>query len=81
MSVKHVMTDERTPFVYALSRDGGINFLQSQIIEDDEERGFAYTAIHETADNAILLAYCAGGAEDGCMLNRLRIRKIFKSEL
>lgn len=81
MSVKHVMTAGRTPFVYALSRDGGINFPQSQIIEDDEERGFAYTAIHETADNAILLAYCAGGAEDGCMLNRLRIRKIFKSEL
>ena len=45
-------------------------------IETDDKRGFCYVAIHEIDDGTILLAYCAGGEEDGCTLNRLRIRKI-----
>ena len=46
-------------------------------IEDDESRGFAYTAVFQCAENEILLGYCAGGSEDKAMLNRLRITKLY----
>ncbi len=50
-------------------------------IENDESRGYAYTAIHELADGSVLLAYCAGGVSDGGMLNRLRIKKLSAEEI
>ncbi len=74
--VDGVWTGARTPLALALSNDNAKNFSDLELIETDERSGFCYVAIHETEDNGILLAYCAGSAEDGCTLNRLRIRKI-----
>ena len=65
----------RTPFVIAESIDG-VGFSDFEIIEDDKERGFCYPAIEFIDEKILLLAYCSGGKEDGCCLNRITIRKI-----
>ena len=74
--VDGVWTGARTPLAVALSSDNGKNFSDPILIETDEKSGYCYTAIHETPDGSVLLAYCAGSAADGSTLNRLRIRKI-----
>lgn len=74
-TVKGIWTGARNPLVIAFSDDGR-NFGEQIEIENNPESGFAYTAIHELPNKSLLLAYCAGGRGDGCMLNRLRIRKI-----
>lgn len=76
--VEGVWTGGRTPLAVAFSTDGGKSFGEMTLIETDERSGFCYTAIHETEGGDILLAYCAGSVEDGCALNRLRIRKIMR---
>ena len=43
--------------------------------QDGVDAGYHYTAIHFTKD-AVLLAYCAGNAQDKGRLNRVRIRKM-----
>ena len=73
--------DGRNPLVIAVSSDGE-SFSEYKAIETDESRGYAYTAIFETNDNSILLAYCAGGEGDvHSMLERTRITKISIDEL
>lgn len=47
---------------------------------DDSTAGYSYTAIHFTGD-AVLLAYCAGGAVDKNRLARLRVRRVPLAEL
>ena len=77
--VRNVWTGARTPLVAAVLRqDRPLAFKE---IENDESRGYAYTAIHELADGSVLLAYCAGGVSDGGMLNRLRIKKLSAEEI
>ena len=49
-------------------------------LECEPGRGYCYTALLDTQE-ALLMAYCAGGAEDGGCLNRLRIRRIEHSVL
>ena len=71
-----VWTGARTPLVYALSTDEGQSWSEPIALETDENSGYCYVAIHETTDDGILLAYCAGGTSDGSTLNRLRIRKL-----
>jgi Neuraminidase (sialidase) len=67
-------TGDRTPLVYAFSEDQGKTWNAPVTIEDETDRGYCYTAIHQIG-NHLLLAYCAGSEQDmgGC-LNRLRIR-------
>lgn len=79
--VKGAFMDGRTPFVLSILDENGPKFTEVKTVENDPESGYCYTAIHETADGAVLLGYCAGSVEDGCCLNRLRIRKIPISEL
>ena len=74
--IEGVWTGARTPLAVAFSADGGNSFAEPELIETDERSGYCYTAIHETDDGDILLAYCAGSVEDGSTLNRLRIKKI-----
>lgn len=76
-----VWTGARTPLALAVSQDNAFSFSEPIMLETDEKSGFCYVAIHETEDDSILLAYCAGGIADGCTLNRLRIRKINLSEV
>jgi hypothetical protein len=70
----------RTPLSCALSRDEGSTWRQHYLLEDALDHGFCYTAIH-FAEDAVLLAYCAGGATTGSVLDRLRMRRIALSEL
>ena len=76
-------TDGRNPLVIATSSDEAETFTEYKAVETDERRGYAYTAIFETNDNSILLAYCAGGAPEDVhsMLERTRITKISIDEL
>lgn len=75
-----IWTGGRNPLVMVVA-DKNMNSISKPIeLENDESRGFAYCAIYPTED-FLLLAYCAGGREDGMMLNRLRIRKIMLREL
>lgn len=68
-------TGNRTPLVYALSRDNGLSWTEPIVIEDDPNAGYCYTAMLPM-DGAVLLAYCAGTEKDrGSCLNRLRIRR------
>ena len=66
----------RTPFVMAESTDEGASWSEPEIIESDPECGYCYPAVFFTEDHALLLAYCAGGPEDGSCLSRLAITKI-----
>lgn len=75
-----VWTGGRTPLVYALSCDGGKTFSEPEIIENEESRGYCYTAIF-LCEKHLLIAYCAGGQEDGTCLARTRIRRIPYEEL
>ncbi|MBO9607133.1 MAG: exo-alpha-sialidase [Paenibacillaceae bacterium] len=70
----------RSPLVAATSDDEGATWERFLTIEDDENVGFCYTAIHFTAE-AALLAYCAGGADDGVCHARLRLRSIPLADL
>lgn len=79
--IRGVWTGARTPLAVAVMKDDGTETLKFREIESDPERGFAYTAIHETSDGGVLLAYCAGGVADGGMLNRLRIKKLSNTEI
>lgn len=69
------LTGNRTPLVCAVSPDRGQTWSDPVILEDDSSRGYCYTAILQLEDR-LLLAYCAGGEEDGGCLNRLRIRSL-----
>jgi len=70
----------RTPLSCAISKDDGISWEHYYLLEDAPDHGFCYTAIHFT-DDAVLLAYCAGGASTKMVLDRLRMRRILLSEL
>ena len=65
----------RTPLVTAVSRDEARTWQRHRLLEQSPSHGFCYTAIH-FVDDAVLLAYCAGGEETGGVLNRMRIRRV-----
>ena len=65
----------RTPLVLAVSDDEGRTWSKPLILEDDEERGFCYPALHFGPDY-LLLGYCAGGLAEGICLCRTDIRRI-----
>ena len=75
-----IWTGRRNPFILRFADGNLSNVGTIYSLEDDESAGFCYGAIFETKD-ALLLAYCAGGQEDGCTLNRLRLKKVLKSEI
>lgn len=68
-------TGGRTPLVMAASHDNGRTFSDPVILEDDKGRGYCYCAVHFTED-AMLLAYCAGGKEERSTLAMTAIRRI-----
>lgn len=65
----------RTPLSCAVSRDDGSTWEHHLLLEDAPDHGFCYTAIHFVED-AVLLAYCAGGVTTGTVLDRIRVRRI-----
>ncbi|HML45927.1 MAG TPA: exo-alpha-sialidase, partial [Clostridia bacterium] len=66
----------RTPLVFAASRDEGVTWSECRIIEDDPECGYCYPSVFFTADNAMVVAYCSGGPQDGGCLAKLSMMKI-----
>lgn len=75
-----VFTGGRTPLVIAKSTDNGKTFSEPVAFEDEEGRGYCYCAMYFTED-ALLLAYCAGGEEDGSCLAKTRIRRVEITQL
>jgi len=65
----------RTPLVTAISDDEGRTWKHHRALESDFEHGYCYTAIH-FVDDAVLLAYNAGGPEHGGVLCRHRMRHV-----
>lgn len=65
----------RTPLVTAISDDEGATWKHHRALESDFEHGYCYTAIH-FVDEAVLLAYNAGGPEFGNVLCRHRMRRV-----
>jgi len=61
----------RTPLCLAISKDEGQTWDRSQVIEDDPDGWYCYTAITFLEDR-MLLAYCAGDKTIGG-LNRLKV--------
>ena len=78
--VDGIFTGGRTPMVIAVSESDGKTFTEPVAFEWDEERGYCYCAICFTED-ALLLAYCAGGKEEGSCLVKTRIRRIEREAL
>ena len=70
----------RTPLALAVSNDQGLTWGKRYCVEADPAHGFCYVAMHFTED-ALLLAYCAGGNETNGLLCRLRLRRITLDEL
>lgn len=81
ITVDGVWTGARTPLVFVILDKKGNYNSNFQVLDEDEKRGFCYCAIHELENGDILLGYCAGGIEDKGNLNRLRIKKIYKTEI
>jgi len=75
-----IFTGGRTPYVIAVSRDNGRTFSEEIAFETEEDHGYCYCAICFLED-AMLLAYNAGGPEDQSCLARTRIRRIEWEEL
>lgn len=65
---------KRTPLVAAISAAGGKTWPRRKIIESDPAGWDCDPTIHFTED-AVLLAYCAGGPKIG-HLSRTRVRRI-----
>lgn len=73
-------TGGRDPQVIAVSRDNGKTFSEPVAFETDKGRGYCYCAICFTED-AMLLAYCAGGKDEGSTLAMTTIRRVELSQL
>ena len=65
----------RTPLIMAQSFDG-VHFSKPVFIETDPNKGYCYPAMEFLDKNTILLAYCSGGQDEGCCLDRTVIRRI-----
>jgi len=70
----------RTPLVGAISKDEGTTWNKFFLIDDDDDAGYCYIAIY-FVDDAVLLAYCAGGAKEGICLAKLRVKRIILSDI
>lgn len=71
----------RTPYVIAVSKDGGLTFQKENVfyIEDDLTNGYCYPAIIECTDGFLVAYYHSNGT--GCCLNSTRITKIGYDEI
>ena len=83
---EHLLRNEsepwgRTPYVIAVSTDGGKTFDKQNVfyIEDDRSNGYCYPAIIEV-ENGFLVAYYHSNGTDVC-LNSTKMIKITYSEL
>ena len=69
----------RTPYVCAVSLDGGLTFPKCFYLEDDLNESYCYPAIIEGDDYFLIAYYHSNGS--GIPLNSLKILKIMYDEL
>lgn len=71
------VSGDRTPLVAAVGVGPGTKWKPAFVLEGEDaaNAGYCYTAIHFT-NEAVLLAYCAGGDADKNRLARLRISRL-----
>jgi len=69
----------RTPYVCAVSLDGGLTFTKCFYLEDDLNESYCYPAIIEGNDYFMVAYYHSNGS--GIPLNSLKILKIMYDEL
>jgi len=65
----------RTPLNIAISRDGGKSWEHEQVLENDPEGWYCYTAITFVGDH-LLLAHCAGNRPAGTGLSVTQISRL-----
>ena len=84
---------KRTPYVCAVSRDGGLSFVEATkggrglssftascyLLEDDQRESYCYPAILEVADGFLVAYYHSNGT--GICLNSAKITKVRYDEL
>ena len=84
---------KRTPYVCAVSRDGGLSFVEASkgggcfhaftascyLLEDDQSESYCYPAILEVADGFLVAYYHSNGT--GICLNSAKITKVRYDEL
>lgn len=84
---------KRTPYVCAVSRDGGLSFVEATkggggfraftascyLLEDDQSESYCYPAILEVADGFLVAYYHSNGT--GISLNSAKITKVRYDEL
>lgn len=73
----------RTPLVAATSSDGGVTWRTRQLLEDDPQRDYCYTAIHFTADAALFAYFAASNnpAKPHLMcIRRVKLSRLTGSE-
>lgn len=66
------LSNKRTPLAASLSRDEGLTWGPSRIIEDAPHGWFCYTAM-EFVDHGVLLGYCAGDRRENNGLGQTQI--------
>ncbi len=70
---------KRTPLCMAISRDEGLSWSRSWVIESDPEGWYCYTSMSFIGDQ-LILSYCAGDNQVG-NLNRLKVAAFSKEWL
>ena len=70
---------KRTPLCVAVSKDEGATCSKSEILADNPDGWYCYTAMTFVKDR-LILAYCAGDKKVGG-LNRLKVVAISKDQL
>lgn len=69
----------RSPYICAVSKNGGKTFEQTYYLEDDFNNGYCYPAIFSGEDYFLVGYYHSAGS--GVCLNSTRITKVYYSEL
>jgi sialidase-1 len=69
------ITQKRTPFNSAISKDEGQTWTNVRTIEDDPDGWYCYTAIHFIEDK-VLLGHCAGNRPKGTGLSVTNITSL-----
>lgn len=75
-AVKEGYKGRRTPLNIAVSSDNGKSWKNQQVLENDPDGWYCYTAIHFVGKKNLLLSYCAGNRPKGTGLSVTHVRRL-----
>lgn len=75
-AVKEGYKGRRTPLNIAVSSDNGKSWKNQQVLENDPDGWYCYTAIHFVGKKNLLLSYCAGNRPKGTGLSVTSVRRL-----